>query len=162
MLVSDRRPRCEGITAAGARCRRAASVDGRCAQHPAPTLRDALPTPPDDLSPSAEELWFAVLEEYELEEHERALLAEACRTLTVCDRLAAMVDADGLTTRGSMGQTVTHPAVAEARQQRLVLARLIAQLRLPEGEVDERPSQATGDGRAQRRGGSRGLYAVGS
>jgi phage terminase small subunit len=160
--MTTQRPRCEGTTTTGRQCRRPASDAGRCAQHPAPPVRDTLPQPPDGLSSAAVALWFSVLEDYELEEHERALLAEACRTLTTCDQLAALVDVEGLTTKGSQGQTVTHPAVAEARQQRLALARLIAQLRLPEGEEDERPSRATSDGRPQRRGGSRGLYAVGS
>ncbi|MFC5208610.1 hypothetical protein ACFPM0_18860 [Pseudonocardia sulfidoxydans] len=41
-----------------------------------------------------------------------------------------------------------HPAVIEARQQRLTLARLVASLRVPDD----------GDVRPQRRGAARGFY----
>jgi hypothetical protein len=52
--------------------------------------------------------------------------------------------------------TRTHPAVIEARQQRLTLARLLAALRLPAGdEQDVQPNR-----RPQRRSGARGVYAM--
>ena len=122
--------------------------------------RATLPQPPDGLSEAAVRQWWAVVEAFELEAHEEALLREACRTLSACDELAEVVEADGPTTTGSKGQTVVHPALAELRQQRLALARLYASLRLPESEDDERPSRATRSGRPQRRGAARGLYAV--
>ena len=48
-----------------------------------------------------------------------------------------------------------HPALVEARQQRIALARLLAALRLPAGEEE------AGDRRPQRRMGVRGVYGVG-
>jgi phage terminase small subunit len=158
--VSSTKARCGAETRSGGVCRAPAGEGGRCPSHRS-SDREGLPTPPSGLSAEAVGLWWAVLEDYDLDAHELALLREACRTLSTCDRLAALVDAEGLTAKGSQGQTVAHPAVAEARQQRLTLGRLIAQLRLPEGEDDARPSKATNDGRPQRRGGARGLYAIG-
>ncbi len=49
-----------------------------------------------------------------------------------------------------------NPAAVEARQQRIALARLLAALRLPAGEEDDRQAGA----RAQRRVGVRGVYGV--
>lgn len=157
--------RCGAATASGRPCRRQTS-GGRCKQHPQPVAempagsREPVPDPPDGLSPSASQLWWSVLESYELEAHELALLREACRTLSTCDELDQVMVEEGLITTGSRDQLVAHPAVGEARQYRLAFGRLVAQLRLPEGEDDGRRSTATGDGRPQRRGGARGLYAV--
>lgn len=39
-----------------------------------------------------------------------------------------MLAREGMTTTGSAGQVVAHPALVESRQQRLVLVRLIALL----------------------------------
>jgi hypothetical protein len=57
--------------------------------------------------------------EFDVQPHERELLAEVCRVLDTCDSLAAAAARDGPVTTGSKGQTVTHPAVGELRQQRL-------------------------------------------
>ena len=122
--------------------------------------RSDLPQPPDGLSETAVRQWWAVVEAFEVEAHEEALLREACRTLSTCDELAAVLDAEGLVTEGSKGQRVAHPALVELRQQRLALARLYASLRLPESDEDGRPSRATRSGRPQRRGAARGLYAL--
>jgi hypothetical protein len=59
-----------------------------------------------------------------------------------------------VTTINARGDKVAHPALIEARQQALVLSRLIASLRLPSGDVDEDLK------RPQRRGASRGSYGV--
>ena len=89
-------------------------------------------------------LWREVLARYEMDEHETALLREAVRTLSQLDALDAAVRVDGVLVAGK-----AHPALVEARQQRVVLARLIASLRLPEDDAGARP---------QRRGAARGSY----
>jgi hypothetical protein len=94
-------------------------------------------------------LWADVVDRFELDEAESVLLHEAARTADVLDVLAAEVRQ-----LGPMAGDRLHPAVVEAREQRLCLARLIAALRLPEDEPDA--------GRPQRRGGPRGVYAVGT
>jgi len=97
-----------------------------------------------------------VLADFDLEDAEVVLLGEAVRTVDTLDRLAAVVASAGDVIEGKEGPRV-HPALVEARQLRIVLARLIAALRLPD-------DPAASDGRTprnpQRRTGSRGVYAI--
>jgi hypothetical protein len=108
------------------------------------------PRPPTDLRRSGRALWRAVLADFELEEHERQLLHETCRTRDLCDRLQVVLDEEGPMSESSQGIRV-HPAAVELRQQRITLARLLAALNVPSGETEE-----TG----QRRGGTRGVYGI--
>lgn len=110
---------------------------------------------PKGTKPGGRRLWRAVVADYELEEHERALLVEAVRTVDLLAELDAVVKAEGLFMQLGDGWR-THPAVVEARQQRITLARLLAALRLPAGE--EGDQQATA--RPQRRVGARGVYGI--
>lgn len=107
------------------------------------------PTPPTGTKASGRRLWRSVVDGFELEEHELALLREAVRTVDLLDALAEIVADDGPMIDSPQGRR-THPAVIEARQLKIVLARLLAELRLPSNEDDRRP---------QRRGGARGVYA---
>lgn len=93
------------------------------------------PKPPTDLKRSGRALWRAVVAEFDLDEHERQLLHETCRTRDLCDRLQAVLDQDGPMSESSQGVRV-HPAAVELRQQRIVLARLLAALNVPSGEED--------------------------
>lgn len=92
------------------------------------------PPAPRGLGTRGARFWRTTVQEYELTPGELHLLAESCRTLDVLDVLAAVVAEDGPTATGSAGQTIIHPAVAEARQQRLTLHRLLAALQLPDDE----------------------------
>ncbi|SFO52706.1 hypothetical protein SAMN05216207_107811 [Pseudonocardia ammonioxydans] len=95
-------------------------------------------------------MWDAVLGDFELEEHELALLREAVRCVDTLDQLDAIVRADS----GPIDPSGrVHPGVVEARQLRVTLARVLAALRLPSGDEDE--------ARPQRRAGVRGTYATG-
>jgi len=107
------------------------------------------PTPPTGTKASGRRLWRSVVDGFELEEHELALLREAVRTVDLLDALAEIVADDGPMVDSPQGRR-THPAVVEARQLKIALARLLAALRLPSDEEDGRP---------QRRGGARGVYA---
>jgi hypothetical protein len=109
--------------------------------HPGP------PRPPRGLKTPGRKLWNDVQGNYSLEVHEELLLLEMCRTVDTLDRLARLVAADG---PGAAWATV------EARQQRIVFARLSAAMRLPAG--DEGDVQA-GARRPQRRSGARGVYS---
>ncbi len=95
-------------------------------------------TLPGALGPAGLRLWRTVTAglppDWELDEREHALLELACRQ---ADDLRALEDAvkrDGYTVTGSRGQTRLHPAVAEVRQGRLALARLLGALELPDAE----------------------------
>ncbi len=108
------------------------------------------PAPPSDLRRSGRALWRDVLERYELDRHELTILREACRTADALDGLQALLDAEGMMSESSQGPRI-HPALPEARQQRVVFARLLTALRVPTGEED---------GRTQTRGNVRGVYGI--
>jgi len=90
---------------------------------------------------------------YELEQHEEALLREMVRCVDQLDDLHAITAREGLVVEGPHGSKV-HPALTAAQQQRIVLARLAAALRLPAGDEND---PAAGR-RPQRRSGVRGVY----
>lgn len=106
-----------------------------------------IPPAPRGATAAGRRLWRSVLEGYELEEHEVALLREAVAVVDLCERLQKLVADEGLMVEGR-----THPALVELRQQRIVLARLVVALRVDPG--------GTGDGQARRSQyrGMRGAY----
>lgn len=91
---------------------------------------------PDYLQERGRKLWQDVLETYELSKHEQAVLLEACNTVDLIDKMRRALKRDGMTSKGSMGQLVVHPFVAEIRQQRALLDRLIKSLNLPDIEEE--------------------------
>jgi hypothetical protein len=112
------------------------------AKEPAASLEPAKETEAS-LGPAGRRLWDAILGEFALEEHERGLLFESCRTADTITALQAVID--------KLGVDCAHRELAEIRQQRLAYARLLTALRLPSG-LDDEPQK-----RPQRRG-IRGVY----
>lgn len=110
-----------------------------------------VPRPPAGLRKSGRALWRAVLSDFELDEHESAILTQACRLTDLCDQLQGTLDAEGIMSETSQGARV-HPAAVELRQQGIALARLMAALKIPAGESDARPSSPPG---------VRGVYSIG-
>lgn len=110
---------------------------------------------PQGLRAPGKRLWSSVVGSFDLDEHELAMLVEASRTVDVLDLLDARVRTDGPIVSSPQGQKA-NPALVEARQQRIALARLLAVLRLPSGEeTDEKAGS-----RPQRRVGARGTYGI--
>lgn len=89
-----------------------------------------VPVVPKGTGAGGARLWRDILGAYELQEHEMALLREAVRTVDQLDQLHAMVNREGLIIGGPHGSK-PHPALTEARQQRIALARVLAALRPP-------------------------------
>jgi hypothetical protein len=112
-------------------------------------LLSNLPKTPAGTGPAGRRLWKAILAEFELAEHEMALLQQAVRVADTCEDLQAVVDAEGPLVGGR-----THPALVELRAQRLLLARLVVALRVPLGDQEDAQP-----GRTQRRG-IRGVYGI--
>lgn len=106
------------------------------------------PTPPTDLGVSGLALWLELASAYDFDAHDSIVVTEACRVKDRLDALDLAVRADGVTLASPQG-VKAHPALTEARQQQIVLTRLVASLRLPDEEGD----------RAQRRGRPRGAYS---
>jgi hypothetical protein len=67
-----------------------------------------------------------------LREDEGLLLGQACRVVDRLDWLAAKVEEDGMLVDGR-----PHPALVESRAQAIVLARILAALRLPDDAGDQ-------------------------
>jgi hypothetical protein len=105
-----------------------------------------IPVPPKGTGVNGAKLWRDVLGKYERGEHELALLREMVRTADLLDKLAAVTAREGLMVEGAWGSK-PHPAVVEARQARIALARLTAALRLPAGDEND---QAAGSGSSWR------------
>jgi hypothetical protein len=90
--------------------------------------------PPGGLQEAGERLWTAILSDvgpgWRLDAREPHLLERACRVEDELRALEAVIDRDGMMSTGSTGQAVVHPALAEARQLRLVQARLLGQIEM--------------------------------
>jgi P27 family predicted phage terminase small subunit len=116
------------------------------------------PTPPAELDKAGKALWRSIHTDldrgWELDARELHLLARACRCADELAALDAAVDAAGPTSTGSRGQPVIHPALAEARQLRLVQLRLLGAIELVDPQAAIRsatPVQAQARKAAQAR-----------
>jgi uncharacterized protein with von Willebrand factor type A (vWA) domain len=72
----------------------------------------------------------------ELDEREEALLDLAARQARDVARCEADIETRGYLVEGSHGQEVVNPSLAEVRQSRLALGKLLGQLDLPESTRD--------------------------
>jgi hypothetical protein len=117
------------------------------------SIVNATPTAPKRLAASGRRLWQSVVGEYDLDVHEELVLLQACRCADRLDRLDEAAASSSVTVVNHRGDQVPHPALTESRQQSIVLARLIAALRMPTGDVEDLS-------RPQRRGAPRGVYGV--
>jgi hypothetical protein len=107
---------------------------------------------PSGTGPAGRRLWRDVLAEFELTGADLVLLGQAART---ADRIAALEAqaGDRLTQPGARGGRVICPEIREIRQQVIVLARILAALRVvaaADGELE----------RTQHRAGFRGIYSL--
>ncbi len=101
------------------------------------------PRRPTGLKGPGAAFWRSIVDSFDLESHENALLVEACRTVDVLAALDAAVSRDGSVLDGEHGPRV-HPAVIEGRLQRVALARLLDALKLPRQEDAKRPQGRRG------------------
>jgi hypothetical protein len=108
------------------------------------------PNAPRGLKAAGRRLWDAGMDEYDFAVHEQILLEAAARTQDRIVELDRVVVDEGVMLSSSQGRRV-NPAVAEARQQRLTLARLVVSLALPPLEDDLLPKSR----------GVRGVYRSG-
>lgn len=94
------------------------------------------PRAPKGLDTRGKRLWTEIHAVFDLSQdpHRAVLLEDACRTADLIDRLQAEVDSQDLRVRGSQGQPVAAPELAEIRQHRGTLATLLGKLALPDTE----------------------------
>ena len=90
---------------------------------------------PEGLREAGRALWDEVLADFDLAADERALLVQACRTVDELERIGQALTDGPIVVTGSTGQPKASGLFAEARAHRLVLGKLLEQLKLPaEGE----------------------------
>lgn len=116
-----------------------------------------LPAPPNGAKSGGIRLWESITAQFELEEHELAILRQMVRTIDEIDILEEALGNSHIQGGNSLVSRV-NPIVPELRQQRILLARLTAALRLPDG-LDGMDGKAGGAlKRPARRTGPRGPY----
>lgn len=89
------------------------------------------PKAPAGLGSRGRRFWRRVTEEVEFTDSETVILEETCRVLDRLELLNGDIAERGVTVPGSAGQTVLNPSLQEARQQEVVLHRLLAALAIP-------------------------------
>lgn len=96
------------------------------------------PQAPKTLGDAGRALWkkilAAVREEFELDERELAILELACKQQDTASALDAALETAGVVIQGSQGQPRMNPMIAELRQSRLAVARLLGELELPDSD----------------------------
>lgn len=101
--------------------------------------QSTIPRAPEGLDARGERLWKATVERFELATEELELLTEACRCVDHCETLQDYVTRTPPLIKGSRGQFVPNPLLAALRSERLLLAKLLGQLDIPdqtEGEAN--------------------------
>ena len=103
----------------------------------------ATPKAPVGLGKAGKAQWSSIAGSYKLRPDELTVLEDVCRTGDMIAALIAAWAKDGspMTTKGSMGQLVTHPLISELRQHRSARAALLRQLALPDGDEVPVPNQ---------------------
>ena len=98
---------------------------------------------PAGLATAGKKLWRSVTAvfDFDAEPGKVQILTQACRVADVVAELDEAADEAPLTVKGSMGQQVISPFIAEARAQRALLAQLLGRLGLP--DTDEAIAEKT-------------------
>lgn len=92
------------------------------------------PRAPTGLGVAGKALWGRLNERYSFDPREQAILDAACRQVDLVVELERVLTDDGVIVVGSKGQQRVSGLVAEVRQGRLCLAKLLGDLQLPSEE----------------------------
>lgn len=93
---------------------------------------------PAGLRTAGGKLWRSITTEFKLvnDPHKLQILEQACRVADVVAELDDAANTGPLTVKGSMGQQVISPFIAEARAQRALLSQLLARLDFAPNEAE--------------------------
>jgi hypothetical protein len=93
--------------------------------------------------------------DFDEEPHKVQILRQTCRVADVIAELDDAADQAPLTVKGSQGQQVISPFIAEARAQRSLMAQLLARLALPDSDdvIDAKAAMLSRTRAKSRRGG---------
>jgi hypothetical protein len=101
---------------------------------------------PPGLGARGRAMWREMRQTFVFSVSEEGTLLELCRCLDELDRLEKTMSSEPVVVRGSRGQPVPHPLLGDIRAHRLVLAKLVKALNLP----DESSSRGAGGVRRGR------------
>jgi len=101
------------------------------------------PKAPVGLGKAGKAQWSKIAGKYKLRPDEITVLEDVCRTADMITLLTESWVAAGspMTTKGSMGQLVIHPLIAEMDKHRKSRAGFLKQLALPDGDAVPKPNQ---------------------
>jgi len=117
--------------------------------------------PPAGLGPAGRKLWRDVTASYQLDPGELVLLRAAAHTADELVRVEAELAAAPVVVEGSRGQPVANRMLAEVRQHRRALERLVLALALPaRGEQVGRQRSAQAVAAARTRWRAEGLRSA--
>ena len=100
--------------------------------------------PIESLGDAGLRLWNEVVEENERRPDELRLLSSACRLADHIESIEKALIGQDLIVKGSQGQPVAQPLLAEIRQYRSTQASLLRQLALSDEEEDQEAGTRTG------------------
>ncbi len=95
---------------------------------------------PDGFGAAGVKLWKSISGSYQLRADEVRVLEDACRLADVVRQLEKAMVGQQLLVKGSMGQPVLNPLLAEQKTHRMALAAALKQLKLPDAD-GVRPNQ---------------------
>ncbi len=90
------------------------------------------PSTPRGLDSAGKSLWSSVTDKYDLRVDELVVLEKACRASDRIAKMEAELEGSDFMVKGSMGQPVVNPLVAEIRAHEALVQRLLGGLKLPD------------------------------
>jgi hypothetical protein len=112
---------------------------------------EAPPRPPVGIGKRGRELWVSIMGRYRMRPDQVELVVELVCAVDEIERLRRAVRKDGMIVAGAAGQLRPHPGLAQITARRATVARLSAQLRIPDPKPkQEQQQQQEHDGRRRR------------
>lgn len=100
------------------------------------------PRKPAGLGSKAAKTWDGIASVYDLRPDELRILEDACREIDIVEILEEALKGADLMVRGSMGQQVANPLLAEIRQHRATVERFLKGLKLPDDPGADKPTRS--------------------
>lgn len=97
-------------------------------------MTDRKPKTPAGLGTAGKAIWRSLTGTFDFEVGELLIVETCARQADDLAALEAIVEESGLMVAGSAGQPRLNPAVAECRQARIALARMLGMLGMPDDE----------------------------
>lgn len=111
---------------------------------------------PSGLDKAGKALWRSIAPHYNFRPDELRILTDACKLADTIELMEVELDGADLIVPGSMKQPTANPMLAEIRQTRAVLAKMLGSLKLPDESKGEQDTSGSALKAAAARWGQRG------